>query len=115
MRAAVIARDGACRACGLPADLANLLEADHIDPGNSRESLDLLQCLCRFCNNAKNAAKNVPELAIRAPEYDFRKITENQNSFNVWLDNFRPMSQRKALRIAKRERAMAKIASVRNR
>ena len=107
-RQAVIDRDGACRACGLPGMLSNLLEADHIVPGKGRVPLHMLQCLCRYCNNAKNAAENVPELAIRAPEYDLAQVTKNQQAFSEWLDSYRAPSARLALRLAKREKVAKK-------
>lgn len=109
-RRAVIERDGCCRACGLPAVLANLLEADHINPAAGRVDLAMLQCLCRFCNNAKNAAIGVPELARREPEHDLAKITKNQLDFSIWLDQYRAPSKRLALRLAKREKVARKAA-----
>jgi hypothetical protein len=105
----VIEREGACRACGLPAVLRNLLDVDHIDPADkikyagrpSACPVAKLQCLCRYCNNVKGAV-DVPPLPIRAPEYDLAQVSKNQQKFADWVDTFRPNSARKVARLAKR-------------
>jgi hypothetical protein len=106
----VLAQDGACRGCGLPAVLRNLLDVDHIYPADkikyagrpSACPVSRLQCLCRYCNNVKGTVA-VPPLPIRAPEWDVRQIAFNQEQFSNWVDEHRPPSTRRLARLAKRK------------
>jgi hypothetical protein len=106
----VIQRDGACRACGLPATLRGLLDVDHISVSDKVRYMDRpsdcpaakLQCLCRYCNNVKGSI-DVPPLPIRRAEYNIHQIALNQEHFSNWVDEHRPPSTRRMARLAKRK------------